>query len=271
MSHSAGAGGQPADELQFDQVEYATQASAASCKLCSQPLQDAYYEINGQAVCPACRERCQQALASGSAVGRFLRAALYGFLAGLAGAALYYGVRELTHREFGLISIVVGLFVGAAVKKGSGGRGGWFYQALAMFLTYTAIVVTYIPPVIQVIRAEAAKQEAANAADAMKPAGAPNGAGEPAAPGDAAGQPRPSIMNLFLALVQLLLASVLLVGFAYTIPIQIGFESPMGLIIIGVGLYEAWVINRRAPLVIHGPYKIGLAGAEGAVHVEPAG
>lgn len=271
MSHSAGAGGQPGDQLQFDQVEYATPSPAATCKLCSQPLQDTYYDINGQAVCPACRERCQQAVASGSGVGRFLRAVLYGSLAGLVGAALYYGVREVTHLEFGLISIVVGLFVGGAVKKGSGGRGGWFYQALAMFLTYTAIVVTYIPPVIQAIRQEAAKQEAGNAAGAVKPAGAPNAAGEPAAPGDAGGQPRPSIMNLLLALAQLLLASILLVGFAYAIPVIVGFQSPMGLIIIGVGLYEAWVINRRTPLVIHGPYRIGLAGTEGAVHVEPAG
>lgn len=103
MSNPAGAGGQPADELQFDQVEYATQAPAASCKLCSQPLQDTYYEINGQAVCPACRQRCQQALASGSAFGRFVRATLYGSLAGLVGAALYYGVREVTHFEFAII------------------------------------------------------------------------------------------------------------------------------------------------------------------------
>ena len=39
-----------------------------------------------------------------------------------------------------LIAIVVGLFVGRAVRWGSGGRGGRLYQGLAVVLTYLAIV-----------------------------------------------------------------------------------------------------------------------------------
>jgi hypothetical protein len=34
--------------------------------------------------------------------------------------------------------------VGRAVRRGSGGRGGRGYQVLAVFLTYTAIVASYL-------------------------------------------------------------------------------------------------------------------------------
>ena len=270
MSETVSAGGSPADNLQFDQVEYTSPAPAATCRLCNQPMQDAYYDVNGQAVCPNCREQIEQALGSGWALGRFARAALFGSLAGAAGAAIYYGVRELTQMEFGLIAILVGLMIGGAVKKGSGSRGGWLYQCLAMFLTYTAIVATYIPPAIQAFREHAAKEEAAQA---QQPAGAgqAQGGAKAAPPGGGAAGGGAAGAHAQVSLGEALLAIVILIGLAYALPVYIGFQSPMALVIIGIGLYEAWVMNRRAPLVIRGPYKISAASAGGAVHVEPAG
>lgn len=106
MSETPDAGTPPAEPLQFDRAEYVARRPATACKACGRELQDVYYDVNGQPVCRACRERLQTALAGGSALGRFARAALYGSLAGLAGAAVYYGVRELTNIEFGLIAIV---------------------------------------------------------------------------------------------------------------------------------------------------------------------
>src|SRR2546422_2854982 len=55
------------------------------------------------------------------------------------GAGLYFGIEAATGYELGLVAVVVGLMVGGAVRKGSNGRGGWRYQALAMFLTYCAV------------------------------------------------------------------------------------------------------------------------------------
>jgi hypothetical protein len=259
MSETRGAGGPPANELQFERAEYTKPAPAATCSICGQPLLDVYYQVNGQTICQGCREQVQKALRGGSAFGRFALATLYGALAGLAGAAIYYGVREATNYEFGLISVVVGLMIGKAVKKGCNARGGWFYQGLAMFLTYTAIVLTYIPPVMKAI-AERADQKApaAKAEQPAKPAGAPD------ALDDAVARPQPSVPQLLFAL-------ALLVGFAYAIPILVGFQSPISLLIVGIALYEAWVINRRIPLVINGPYQIGQLDTGGAVHVEPAG
>jgi hypothetical protein len=267
MSDTPSASGSPAGDLQFDRVEYTAPRPTATCKGCGQGLQNVYYEINGQPFCQGCREQIQGTLSGGSSIGRFFRATLYGSLAGLAGAVVYYAVREATNSEFGLISIVVGLMIGKAVKKGSNGRGGWFYQGLAMFLTYTAIVSTYIPPVINAIRDRA--NEDAVAAKAEQPAKPDAVADAPAAadagPPPVAAPPLPSLIG------QLLVALAFLIGFAYALPILVGFESPMGLIIIAIGLYEAWTINRRAPLLINGPYQIAQTGVGSAVHVEPAG
>jgi hypothetical protein len=58
-----------------------------------------------------------------------LRAALFGIGAGILGAAIYYGVLALTGYNIGLVAIGVGILVGRAVRKGSGGFGGRGYQS----------------------------------------------------------------------------------------------------------------------------------------------
>jgi hypothetical protein len=246
----------PSDGLQFDHVEYTTPSAAATCTACGQSIRDCYYEVNGNLLCPVCHESLQASLTGGSPFGRFVGATLYGSLAGLLGAAIYYGVREATNIDFGLISIVVGLMIGKAVRKGSDGRGGWKYQLLAVFLTYTSIVLTYIPPTIQALRTIAQKKEAAGNEKA-EPA-------EPAAPANEGGDDADAKTPPTLA--QVALALGILICLAYAIPVLVGFQSPMALIIIGVGLYEAWVINRRVRLDISGPHRIG-----SDPHVEPTG
>jgi hypothetical protein len=38
----------------------------------------------------------------------------------------------------------------------------------------------------------------------------------------------------------------------------------MGIVIIGIALYAAWKMNKKAPLVITGPHRVGAAGAAAA-------
>jgi hypothetical protein len=279
MSGIPSASGSPATELQFEHAEYAAPTPAAACSICKQPM-EVYYEVNRQPFCEHCHEQLQQTLNAGSKSGRFVRATLYGSAAGLLGAAVYYGVREATNFEFGIIAILVGLIIGKAVKKGSNARGGWFYQGLAIFLTYTAIVLTYIPPLMKAVADHREKKPvAANIQNAAKkgdqtgaaaPQLVPKPAEKVAQPAkvaeDAKAKPVPHVRPSGL---KLLLALVLIVGLAYALPIMVGFQSPMSLIIIGIGLYEAWVINRRLPIKISGPFQIGQAGAGNAVHVQP--
>src|SRR5437867_717623 len=62
--------------------------------------------------------------------------------AAAVGAPPHFGVGALAGYAFCAGARGVGWSVGGAVRKGSSGRGGWRYQALAIFLTYSAVVAT---------------------------------------------------------------------------------------------------------------------------------
>jgi hypothetical protein len=152
----------------------------------------------------------------GSGAGRFVRATVFGTIAAALGAALYYGVATITGYQIGLISIVVGFMVGAAVRVGCQGRGGWLYQALAMFLTYSSIVSTYAPDIME---------------------------GVPAPP----------------SFVQQVLVLGLLIGILYAAPFLAlagGAGNVMGLVIIGIGVWQAWNMNKKEGLAVSGPYSL---------------
>src|SRR5262245_30998852 len=123
----------------FDRASFGgTVASAptSACAVCKGPLPGEYFQINGHVVCPSCRAKVSEADTSGlSARERFVMALVYGGGAALAGSVVWYLVARFMGMELGIIAIGVGLLVGIAVRKGSRGRGGRGYQALAMILT----------------------------------------------------------------------------------------------------------------------------------------
>lgn len=140
-SGPAGAGG-----LQFDRAEPTAPAAARpSCIGCQKPIEDFYFALNGKVVCSSCRQGVERELAAESAALRLLKAALFGLLAAVPGAVLYYAVFKWQGSEYAIISILIGYLVGRAVRKGSGNRGGWAFQGLAMAITYAAIVSCYMP------------------------------------------------------------------------------------------------------------------------------
>jgi len=61
-------------------------------------------------------------------------------------------------------------------------------------------------------------------------------------------------LNSFISLIPLL----------YTLPFQNVGGNILGLVIIGIGLYEAWVLNKPATLTITGPYQVGAAPSQPA-------
>lgn len=140
--------GSPA-AISFDRAEFSEATPGqVVCSSCKQNVLQSYYELAGNILCSTCREARDRAL-DGWGGGRFLRATVAGAVVGAAGAALWYGIRALTNYELGLISIVIGYGVGKAVHWGSSGKGGWLYQLLALFLTYTSIVTNYVPDIVQ--------------------------------------------------------------------------------------------------------------------------
>ena len=146
----------PKDSLQFDQAEPATTTSAGTaCAACSKAIADTYHTINDQVLCEPCRRRIEADWTGGSGSSRAGKALMFGFAGAAVGAGIYYGVLALTGYEVGLIAIVVGYLAGKGVRMGSGGRGGAGYQAMAMLLTYFAIVSTYVPLILETIEGEA--------------------------------------------------------------------------------------------------------------------
>ena len=244
-----------ADDLQFHRADYgATPAAGPTCPGCRQPIQRVYYMVGKQAVCERCRTSVQASLTGGSGAARFLRAAVAGLLAATAGALIYFGISALTGYEFGLVAIVVGLMVGGAVRWGCHGRGGWSYQALAMALTYVAIVTTYVPQIVQSLRQMAAAQgtvtptpqASARSSTASKPATS-------TATRQQRG-PRLTRLSSHATPGQFLMAWGFVLMIAFTAPFLGGLRNLMGLIIIGIGLYEAWKMNRRVPVELSGPF-----------------
>jgi hypothetical protein len=260
---------QDAEALQFDNAEYDTPApSTLACAACKQPIPDAYYELFGAVVCEPCKDLIIASREGGSRVGRFLKAGIFGAAAAVAGFGIYFGVLKLTQLEVGLISILVGWMVGKAVQRGSNGRGGWLYQLMAMFLTYSAVAASYsavhLPGLIAEMRAERAaeKEAAAKKADpAAKKA-------DPAAVDDEGAKIKDmSPAKLAIAIVVVV---ALFIGFAYALPILVGMQNPIGLLIVGFAIWEAWKINKRVPMVFSGPFAVG-GNVGGEAQLEPGG
>jgi hypothetical protein len=248
-------------EPQFDRVEFENTAASQQCAACNRPLAGFYFEANGATVCEACRYELEARLTGGSGITRAMRAAGAGFFVAILGALLYYAIAAISGYEFGLIAIVVGYGVGAAVRWGSNGRGGWKYQTLAMALTYFAIVSTYIPPILQAIREAPAEQTApADTAQTESDASAPAEA-TAAQPVSLSGEVEASQPAGRMGLARGLFALMLLLAIASVAPFLAGIQNIIGLVIIGIGLYEAWKLNKRAELTITGPHTIANVAA----------
>jgi hypothetical protein len=226
-------------DLQFEKAEFNEASAATVCGVCSVSLRDVYYEANGQTVCGTCCEALRTEMTAGTGVTRAARAIGAGALATIGGSILYWAILAMTGYEFGLIAILVGVAVGKAVNWGSYGRGGWKYQGLAMALTYMSIVSAYVPIVVQEMRKQPdAVAAAAQTTEAATPAAAT--ANEPISAGGAA------------------FAILVLVGLVLALPFLSGIENIVGIIIIGIGLYEAWKFNRKRVIAITGPHVIAV-------------
>jgi hypothetical protein len=247
------------DDLQFSTVEPASEASATAsiqtCAVCGQAITGTYFALADKLLCPTCRARIAMP-PPGSRVGRVAKATLMGLGAGLVGAVIWFAIRRIAHLEIGLVAIVVGFFVGKAVRKGSGNRGGRGYQILAVLLTYCCIAANYMPDVLEAALSARNKHQAANAAQTTKDAnlpGRPENNGAVDGIGQRAGRPEP---NLFRALWALIVVAALVFALSLAVPFLPGAANIIGLLIIGFALWETWKLNARRLLPISGPYQL---------------
>ena len=228
------------ESLQFDRAQF-TQASALSCSICKAPISGAYFQVNGQTVCPNCRQQVDAAFAGGSKAARAVRALAAGIAAAVVGFLVYWAIRAATGYEFALVAILIGYIVGIAVRWGAQHRGGIFYQLMAVVLTYFSIASNYTPDVLQGMR-----QARANAVAAEAPSATGDTNAAPASTTTATRGELPFWFELIFAFC-----------FSLAVPFLGGVSNILGWIIIAVGLIEAWRLNRRVPIEVAGPFEAG--------------
>jgi hypothetical protein len=224
-----------AETLQFRKAEIAAEAGARACAICRQPVEGEYYQINGSHACAACAQQriaVQQQRGGWSGFGR---AALYGMGGAVAGSLLFMLVSYATHMTFSLLAIVVGVMVARAVLLGSRGCRGKRYQVLAVLLTYGAITSSYIPEMVSGLKQYQAKHKKAPAVSAAVPA--------------------PSTLPK-LGVVGMALLLVFLIVLCLAAPFQMLASGGgiFNLIIIGIGLFQAWKLTKPDRTPVLGPY-----------------
>jgi hypothetical protein len=258
-----------ASPLKFD-ATVEQPLSESVCAACGAALRATYHMLGDSMICGRCRGQHETAM-GGAGAHRFARALLFGVGAAIVGAAIYYAILAVTGYSIGIIAIFVGYLVGRAVNVGSKGKGGRKYQLLAALLTYFAMSSTYLVEGLRQIGEESSKkfadststivgtssatsadsvaetdeyQEAETSSDLMGTSGKVDSAA-----GSRHAQPSGSVLILLVAVLTLLLLA----------PILAGFSSPILLLILGFGVFQAWKMNRRISADLTGPFNLRAA------------
>lgn len=255
--------------LQFDTAartvpaEGGASSEGVGCVTCRRPIRDMYFDVDGQPTCRSCRHEIARLAETPREWGVFARACLYGLVAAVLGAIVYYAVIAITDFEIGIVAIAIGYMVGYGIRMATGGRGGKRFQIVALVLTYWAVGLAYTPLVI----GEMSKQGSAQgeSGDAAAPSDAPAPAAEAQAP--AAAEPTAlapvaaeadggAEFNLPLAL-------AFMIAFSFALPVLAVVSSMPGgaisALIIGVGMHQAWRMTAAPQPQITGPFRIGAA------------
>jgi hypothetical protein len=249
-----------AEELQFEHAVPVLGAAspvpaAKLCLGCKGTVIDQYFHAQGQVVCPVCAARIQAGQQAPPPVS-LLKAALYGAGAAAAGAIIYALVAIVTGFQIGLLSILVGIMVGKAIRHGSGGLGGRPQQILAVALTYFAITTSYIPVfVYDAAKHPRGRPVAQSGAKAVPPSSQSQAGAVPAAPApNASPAPRPKMGPLLLVGFILMLAMA-----APFLSLGSGFSGIITIVIIFFGLQKAWQLTGRTEILVTGPYSAQMA------------
>lgn len=212
---------------QFATAEYAGKPGETACKSCGQPIDGAYYRVDGAFTCANCAQRIKEQTLKDSHPA-FVRGVLFGVGGAILGLIIYVVFALATGWVVGYISLAVGYIVGKAIIMGSGGTGGRRYQMAAVLLTYIAVSLAAVPIAISQHMKQRSMQQHAQAGAAA--VSAPT-----MSPAKAAGM-------------------LVIVGLASPF---LGLSNPahgiIGLIILFVGIRIAWQITAGKPVNILGP------------------
>jgi hypothetical protein len=243
------------DTLSFDRASYETSDRLASpCTNCNGALGEQYWQWQTRPVCATCRTNISALLSTSQSKPAFARAVLLGGLTAFGCGIAYAVFVHFTEYQLALLTIGIAFVIAKVLRHCSHGVGGRKYQVLALALTYFASAMGYGPGLIAGLREGPGKEVSPKTAMAAA-------AATPTSPARPDGPDEHSVFGVLVALAvmfALLLAAPL---FAAT-------HAPIGLLIIGFGLWEAWKLTQGLPLVLDGPFRVAPAATRGSA--EPA-
>lgn len=267
------------------------------CCSCQHLLLVQYFDVGGEPMCEACQRRAVERAATPRSWGVFARALLFGIVASIAGAVLYYGVIAITELEIGIVAVAIGYMVGWAIRRGAGGRGGRRFQVMGLVLTYWAVGLSYVPvglfsdadSTTVHATAEAPRSDpgaarpgtegpAASSMAALASPGAGGAApsesgGRTTASPEAAASPDPEAASSSGAAgANMARGLAFLLAFSFTLPVLVVTGTmPGGLIsgvIIAVGMHQAWKMTAATVVDVSGPFRIATPPPEGTSPAE---
>jgi hypothetical protein len=151
------------------------------------------------------------------------------------------------------------------VQLGSGGRGGWRYQTMALLITQLAVGGAYF--------AQGMREMAKSAGGAPAAADSPADSAAAAMPANLAPASAPAATRAPEAPAGPLAKAggvAAIAAFIFALPLIAGLSdfpsNAIGLIIVGIALHQAWSLNRGGQATFTGPYQLGRTdhGAAGA-------
>ncbi len=225
------------ESLQFQKAEFSD--PRPKCVACRLPIDGEYFQLSGKVICAACAERVRMAREKPphSAV---MRGLLYGAGAAIVCAVGYAILTATLNIQFALAAILVGYLVGRAVRIGSGGLGGRRCQIIAVLATYFAITISYTPIIYQEMKQQG--KISSSKSPAQSQTGAPAGTA-----------PKRVTIKGWAAAYGFLALLALLSPF---LEMAAGLNGIIGIVIIVVGLLQAWRQTARDRRPLMGPYPV---------------
>ena len=255
--------------LDFEHADTGQASAGIQCGVCRKPILDQYYQVNQGTMCDTC---VKGHYAESPGLKGYLRAWAFGAVAAFLGALLDLVITSVTGYQLGLIALVMGWMVGFAVNVGSRGRGGRLFQFMALVLTYLAISASFTGQVLKYAAQQGGVDPVAISTPGAEltpappqPVASPETDETPAAAAEAEAPPaeaevvepptQPVVDQVTPSAGELIVSLVFVMGMCLALPILVGFESPVSLLINLFALWEAWRMTKRVE--VEGPFIIG--------------
>lgn len=237
--------------------ETATGELERRCSLCRSPVTAEFFTLHGQVVCAACANSVGERQERPE---NRRRATVYGLAAAVVGAATWFLATHTSGWPFSALAIPIGIVVGLAVRRGSGGRGGMRFQLTAVLLVYAAFALRMVPPVFGSIAHAIQKEHAAGlniAADGHAPI-APDQlsdrstATESSPSASTSAAPTFERTSILATLKAYFVFTLIAWGLILASPFMPDTNGLFGTFSLALGIAIAWRLNRRARLA--GPF-----------------